>query len=265
MHARCLAVAAFIAASHAAAQPQEIMVRFTNNQPAGGWSTAPLWFGVHNGLFDHFNAGSPATVSTEALAELGVGAGLSEQVGNDGFSGVVATDPVHPQFTPGETATSSLMILNPGINRWFSFAAMIVPSNDFFFGNDNPVAHPIFDASGVFSGPLTIQIFGNNVWDAQTETEDVNVGPAFLVGRDAAGGFPENGTIQPLFGQPANMTYLQSIVGMQTPVYTVSDVLTGAELLGTIEITLVPAPASLVLFAMGAALAGRRRRGARRG
>jgi hypothetical protein len=107
--------------------------------------------------------------------------------------------------------------------------------------------------------PVTIQIFGNNVWNAQTETEDVNVGPAFLVGRDAAGGFPENGTIQPLFGQPANVTYLQSIVGMQTPVYTVSDVLTGAELLGTIEITLIPAPASVALLALGAVFAGRRR------
>jgi hypothetical protein len=260
MLARLIAVAAPLALTAAASAQTQVQVRFTNNQPSGGWSTAPVWFGVHNGLFDYFNSGSPATVATEALAELGTGAGLSEHLGNDGFAGVVATDPEHPQFIPGESATSVLTILQPNLHRWFSFASMIVPSNDFFFGNDNPLAHPIFDANGNFTGPVTIQIFGSNVWDAGTEQENVNVGPAFLVGLDAAGGFAENGVIHPLFSQPENTAFIAAVVGQQTPLYTVTDALTGAELLGTVEITLVPAPGAAALAAFGLAVAFRRRR-----
>jgi hypothetical protein len=254
---RSLGIAAvLLAASHAAGQT--VTVRFTNNQPAGGFSTSPLWFGVHNGLFDFFNSGSAASAATEAMAELGSGAGLTEALGNDGFAGTVATDPEHPQFTPGETGTATINILNPTVNRWFSFASMIVPSNDFFVGNDDAQAYEIFDAAGNFRGPLTIQIFGRDGWEAHTEVNDVNVGPAFLVGRDAAGGVPETGVIQPLFSVPGNEAYILSIVGMQTPVYTVTHALAAGDLLGTIVIT--PAPSSAAAMALAAMLAGRRRR-----
>jgi hypothetical protein len=47
---------------------------------------------------------------------------------------------------------------NPSTQRWCSFASMIAPSNDFFLANANPTAHQLFNASGVFTGPVTIQL-----------------------------------------------------------------------------------------------------------
>ena len=40
---------------------------------------------------------------------------------------------------PGGTA-SGLFSVDTALNRYFSFAAMVVPSNDFFLGNDNAKA-----------------------------------------------------------------------------------------------------------------------------
>jgi hypothetical protein len=246
-----LGVTATLAAA-SVASGQSLTVRFTNNQPAGGFSTSPVWIGMHNGTFDYFNAGGSASAATEALAELGNGAGLTTALGASGVAGMITTDVANPQFTPGETSTTIINVPNPATQRWFSFASMVVPSNDFFIGNDNPLAHQVFDSAGQFLGPLTIQIFGMNTWHAGTEVNDVNLGIAFLVGRDPAAGTPEALTIQPVFSQATNTSYLNSIVGMQTPVYTVSDVLTSGELLATIQI--IPTPTTGWLMLIGAGL-----------
>jgi hypothetical protein len=236
---------------------QQITVEFTNEQPAGGFSTSPMWFGVHNGSFDFFNAGAAANMATEQMAELGMGDGLTAALGSAGVAGMVMTDPPVPQFTPGESGSTTMTIANAATNRWFSFASMVVPSNDFFIGNDNPIAYELFDSSGAFRGPLTIQVFGMDAWEAGTEVNDINNGIAFLVGRDPAEGTPEGGTVRSLFSVPGNAEYLGSIVGMDTPAYTVTDVLTGGELLATIRV--VPGPGSAAaIFIL--ALARRRSR-----
>ena len=46
---------------------------------------------------------------------------------------------------------------------------MLVPSNDAFIANDNPMAYPLFDDSGNFTGPVSVSISGQQVWDAGTE------------------------------------------------------------------------------------------------
>ena len=49
---------------------------------------------------------------------------------------------------------SALFDLTPGnaANRFFSYAAMIIPSNDAFIANGSPFAHPVFDEQGSFVG-----------------------------------------------------------------------------------------------------------------
>jgi len=59
--------------------------------------------------------------------------------------------------------------LNPTDDTYFSFLSMVIPSNDAFIGNDDPLAYKIID--GGFQ-PQVIDIFGSMVWDAGTEIND---------------------------------------------------------------------------------------------
>jgi hypothetical protein len=254
----CLALTAALCAAPAALAQSTIHISVTNNQPTGGFATSPWWFGVHNGSFDFFNTGAPVSMPTETLAELGNGGGLTAALGSNGVAGVAMTDVLHPQVKPGETATTDVLVSNPSLMRYLTYAAMIVPSNDYFVGNDNPLQYPIFSATGQFVGPLTIQVFGSNGWDAGSEVDDVNVGPAFLVGRDIVGGVAENGVVHGLFSDPANSAYIAMVVGMQTPEYTVTHGLTAADLLCTVQITAVPAPGAGAVVLAGAGFFARR-------
>ncbi|MEM1412531.1 MAG: spondin domain-containing protein, partial [Pseudomonadota bacterium] len=76
--------------------------------------------------------------------------------------------PGAPLFDPG-LSTSEIVHLDASRDRYLSFNAMILPSNDAFIGNDDPLAYEIFDESGAFAGPLTIRVSGEDVWDAGTE------------------------------------------------------------------------------------------------
>ena len=70
---------------------------------------------------------------------------------------------------------------------------MVIPSNDAFLANLTRQAHRLFDQAGSFLRPITINLFGRNVYDAGTEVNNPNGGAAF----STAGGNPqdENGVI----------------------------------------------------------------------
>ena len=161
------------------AHADQIRITVTNDQPGGGFALAPVWFGVHNGSFDLFNSGSAASSQLETLAELGNTAAVTSLFAGNGAQTTLASGGALPQFLPGQSASTVLAVANPSVDRYLSFAGMVVPSNDFFMGNDNPLAHPIFDAAGHFNGPVTIQVFGANVWDAGTEVDNIAFGAAF--------------------------------------------------------------------------------------
>lgn len=255
-----LGIAALLLLPLTAAADATITVQVTNNQPAGGFTFSPLWHALHDGTFDMFNAGSPASLGIENLAELANGTELGNEFASSGATGQVGTlaspDAV-PPFTPGETNWTSITTANPAVERYFSFAAMVVPSNDLFIGNDNPLAWEVFDAAGNFNGPLTIEIYGRHVWDAGTEVNDIDDGGAFIVGSDATLGTTENGVVMPFFDRADAGAYIASLVGRETPAYTLTDGLTSGELLATITIT--PEPASLLGLALTGLLVLRRR------
>ena len=77
-----------------------------------------------------------------------------------------------PVYAPDEGRRVTLMLdpMDPN-HRYLSFAAMVIPSNDAFIGNDNPTAFLIFNESGelVFNGVLTV---GSMIYDAGTEVND---------------------------------------------------------------------------------------------
>ncbi len=150
-----------------------VRVTVKNQAPAGGVYLTPVWLGYHDGSFDSFNVGETASTGIERMAEDGdfadlaaefeaAAAGTGQVVLNpEGFGGA-------PLFDPG-FSTTEMVYLDASTNRYLSYAAMLLPSNDAFIGNDNPTAYPIFDADGNFAGPVNVKVYGNEVWDAGTE------------------------------------------------------------------------------------------------
>ena len=45
---------------------------------------------------------------------------------------------------PGASKTG-LYLVDAAVNPYFTFAAMVVPSNDFFIGNDSPTEYKLFN------------------------------------------------------------------------------------------------------------------------
>ena len=60
---------------------------------------------------------------------------------------------------------------------------MVVPSNDFFMGNAAPLQ--IFNSDGSFKGPMTIYVYGSNIWDSDTEAQSLTTGPHVHPGSDS--------------------------------------------------------------------------------
>lgn len=254
-------------AAHAQADG-DLQVSITNEGNSDFFLT-PLWFGFHNGQFDLFDGGSAASVplgtsSLEELAEDGITAGLAADFtaapGVPGDIQGVAANPAGfggaPVIDPGETATAFVTPVNPAAYPYFSFASMVIPSNDTFIGNGNPFGHMVLDAAGDIndpSGTFTIQVFGSDLYDAGTEVNDT-LGAAF----SAAGGLAsdENGTVSLVDG-----SQLDNFAGIQTAAgTTINDLLGSNELLATITVSFVPEPASAGILLAGAALVGFRRR-----
>lgn len=236
------------------AAAKSIAVTITSNQAAGGLYLTPLLTALHDGTYNAFDAGSPASASLEALAEEGNPA--PEIAANPGVNFSVITSPGGfpgaPVIDPGESATVRINV-DENTERFLSFLSMVIPSNDSFVGNDNSTAYEIFDGAGNFTGIAPIEITGNEVWNAGTELDN-NIGAAF----NAAGGVgtDENGVV----GLLADLNFL---VGQNTAAGTTINTVPGpTDLLATITVSAVPVPAALPLLmgALGGLAFLRRRR-----
>jgi PEP-CTERM motif len=168
--ARSIAAAIALLGVGAAAQaaPAEVTVTIENLSPTNSISFAPLRIGFNNGSFDAFDLGGVATMPIISVAEGGSGAAW--------FPAFAAADPgatlgtVGGLLTPGATSSARFMV-DAAINRYFTFASMAVPSNDFFIGNDDPMEYQLFDAMGRLR-ISSIDVRASEIWDAGSELFD---------------------------------------------------------------------------------------------
>ena len=156
----------------------------TNDQPGGGFALAPVWFGVQNGTFTTFTPGSTASSQIATLAQFGNTAPLATlfESENVGVDTTLTSGGSLAQFLPGQSNSTTLNVSNPAVDQFLSFAGMVVPSNDFFMGNATPLQ--IFNSNGSFKGPMTIKVFGSNIWDSDTEAQSITTALTFIPGPD---------------------------------------------------------------------------------
>ena len=170
----------------------DLTVTIENLQPSGGLFFTPVWAGFHDGTFDVFDVGGTASSQLEAIAEGGDVMPLSMLFAGNGVDGAIAPgSPFGPSGSSFASSASATFSLDATTNRYFSYASMIIPSNDAFVGNDNPLAYPLFDGSDNFAGPIVIDIFGSDIYDSGTEANDA-MGAAFsaLGGMDTMEAMP---------------------------------------------------------------------------
>lgn len=156
----------------------------------------PVSYGIvpgvfHNGSFDAFNSGETASPALEALAEHGSPLRLLSTVPAGANPSIIANG----SAGAGISGTS-LVSVKDG-NGFFSFAAKLLPSNDWFIGNDTG-----FDASSLLGTSAGTMLTFNvsTVWDAGTELEDFGYSSGNslfpgLIGGIPGGGVAQNGVI----------------------------------------------------------------------
>lgn len=227
----------------------KVSVTIENLAPQNSISFAPLRFGFHNGSFDAFNIGETAGQPIISVAEGGSGA--------DWFPAFLAADPsavlgsAGGALTPGATATSMTFLVDTMVNPFFTFASMVIPSNDYFIGNDNPMLYRLFDNSGNLLISQIDQQAGQ-IWDAGSEVTDP-LAAAFLVIGNNDLRTPENGVVSFDFADLSAFDGLTTAAGYvfdsnlaaSTAVYRI-----------TFNSAVVPEPATWAMLISGFGLTG---------
>lgn len=240
-----------------AASAAQIEITVTNNSADGGLFLTPLLSVFHDGSFDTFDLGSAASAGVEALAEDGNVGPERDRAEALGFNTAVVTGPAGfgsvgaqpPLLDAGETSTI-VVDLDPASDLYFTFLSMVLPTNDNFIGNFNPMAYQLFDAAGNFTGLPDIEVLGNEVWDSGTE-DNTGTGLPF----STAGGTATD-TVGGVVTQQASLDFL---LGRGTPVGDITSVQGSTDLLATIsfnQVAPVPLPAALPMLLGGLGLMG---------
>jgi hypothetical protein len=179
----------------------QITIELENLAPTNGTLLTPVWFGIHNGTFDTYDRGRPASPGVESVAEDGALDAITREFTLAGFGTVQGAlrglAGIPGPIDVGETASVTLTLdASAPTSRYFSYASMILPSNDFFIANGNERAHEIFDGQGNFIGADFI-VLGSQVLDAGTEVNDeVPANTAFFGQQAPNTGVTENGVVQ---------------------------------------------------------------------
>lgn len=232
----------------------DVTVTIENLAPTNSVAFAPLRVGFHNNTFDAFDNGAAAGAAIISIAEGGSG--------SDWFPAFAAADPTAvlgsvvnggPAVAAGNagvgntlsSTASSTFRVDTAVNRFFTFANMVVPSNDLFLGNDNGIE--LFDAAGNLLMNSITQT-GADIWDAGSEAADPNNG-AFVVGGNNAARTPENGVVSFEFSEldafngvntPAGYVFDSSLITAGTDIYRIS-----------FSTAAVPEPGTAILLLIG--------------
>ena len=235
-----------------------LKVSITNNSSAGGVTLTPLYTAFHDGTFDAFNVGEAASPGLELLAEDGDSSGIAAErtASHPTSTGGVITAPQGfpgaPVIEPGETSSINIT-LDPTSQSYFTYLSMILPSNDQFIGNEDPLAHRLFDDMGGYLGDQTIVVTGLNAYDAGTE-QNIGDGAPFQ-GAFGGAALDEGGVVGAATG-------IDVFAGIDLPNGQTLDpnaiqfAGNGNFQIATIEVTAVPVPAALPLMLGGLMVMG---------
>ncbi|HBQ97528.1 MAG TPA: CHRD domain-containing protein, partial [Cyanobacteria bacterium UBA11691] len=101
----------------------QVTVTIDNAAPNLGTSLTPFWVGFHNGGFDTYDRGAPASPGLEQLAEDGNNNLISQEFTNSGFGNLDATIGSAP-IAPGATVRQTFNV-DASQGRYFNYASMI--------------------------------------------------------------------------------------------------------------------------------------------
>ena len=240
---RLLAAAALLTTVGAQAMPTQVTVTIENLAPASGVAFAPLHLAFNNGSYDAFNLGQVAGVAIVSVAEGGAGGAWQAAFAAADPGAVRGT--VGGALFAGATAQGSYMVDGTS-NPFFTFAAMAIPSNDFFIGNDNPMEYQLFNAAGQLQ-ISSITVKAREIWDAGSEVFD-----------PAAAAFVGNNDLRADQGSVVafNFAEFAGYNGLQTPAgYTFNSQLAANTDVYRISFTAAPVPEPQTYALMLAGLA----------
>jgi Ca2+-binding RTX toxin-like protein len=179
-------------------QEKKLSISVENLAPQNGGSLAPVWFGFHNGDFKTLEVGKKASAGLEQLAEDGSPAGITSEftaAGKGTVQGALRGSTGGP-FAPKDRIQTTVSIdPKAASSQYFSYASMILPSNDKFIANANPKDVEIFNNKGRFLGAEFI-VNATDAWDAGTEVNDeIPANTAFFGQTTPNTGTTENGVV----------------------------------------------------------------------
>jgi hypothetical protein len=228
-----------------------VTISFTNTSPANTYSFAPFRFGFNSGVYDSFNNGQTATAGIISIAEGGSGSAWIPAFQAADPTAVIGA--LGAPILPGQTFTSTFQF-ETNTNPFFTFASMVIPSNDAFIGNDNPQGFRLFDAAGNLLINQIDQTAGQ-IWDSGSEATDPANG-AFVVGGTNGNRTAQNGVVSFDRSQFGSYNNLTTGAG-----YVFNDaIITNTTNVGRITFSAVnaPEPSSLLLMATVMGMMSRR-------
>lgn len=260
IYASLLAISA-AGTAHAA----QVKVTITNNSPTGGVAITPVWAGFHDGSFDSYDGGTAASGALERIAEDGNPAHIStvfsgtlvptgSTVANR-VQGVIGSAPI----TAGTSVTETFDLSGDMDNVYFSYVSMVLPSNDYFIANGNPLAHSLHD---LFANGNSISFnigTPGTVNDAGTEVNDftTSAGNGLFAGLPPMQSGPNTGADENgLITNVANPfgSFLNTPAGFDLSAFDFNSSSLYPNGIATVTLTSVPVPAAAWL--MGSALIG---------
>jgi hypothetical protein len=191
----------------------------------------------------------PASLALERVAEDGDTAQLMADFMASGVGdgqGTIGGGPI----SPGSSVSMSFMLDGMSAkSRYFSYASMVVPSNDAFIANGNPLAFQIFSAGGAFLAADFI-VLGSMVNDAGTEVNDEIPMNTALFGQVTPNtGVNQNGVVM------IHPGFLPSGSGgiLDAAMFAGADFKVPDYQVARIQVEVVPEPSTILLSAAGLA------------